>query len=126
MKHKINRFLLTSVMFLVIGTLNAQIAEINQNLTAGKELIYSAVNKGCLTITKNNIKQSYSENCAKPIDFTINNMALKGNRIEMSLTMHYYGNLKLVGFLEVKENILILSYGESSSGEQQVDKYKLK
>jgi hypothetical protein len=53
-------------------------------------------------------------------------MALKGNRIEMSLTMHYYGDIKLVGFLEIKENILILSYGESSSGEQQVDKYKLK
>lgn len=126
MKNKMKKFLLTGIMLVVFGTLNAQINEINKNLIDGKEIIYTAVSKGCLTITKNNIKQSYSDNCAKPIDITINNMALKGNRIEMSLTMHYYGDVKLVGFLEVKDNYLVLSYGESLSSEQQVDKYKLK
>lgn len=120
------KFLLTGIMLLVIGTLNAQIAEINKNLTEGKTLTYSAVKQGCLTITKNNIKQSYSESCDNPIGFTVNSMELKENRIEMSLTMHYFGDLKVVGFLEVKDNYLVISYGKSSVSEQQVDKYKLK
>ena len=120
------KFLLTGIMLLVIGTLNAQIAEINKNLTEGKTLTYSAVKQGCLTITKNNIKQSYSESCDNPISFTVNSMELKENRIEMSLTMHYFGDLMVVGFLEVKDNYLVISYGKSSVSEQQVDKYKLK
>jgi hypothetical protein len=40
--------------------------------------------------------------------------------------MHYYGDMKLVGFLEIKDNVLVLTYGESSTSQQQVDKYKLK
>ena len=113
-------------MLLTIGLANAQITEIFKNLNDGKELLYSGMNKGCLTITKNSMKQSYSDNCVKPIDFTINNMILKDNKIQISLIMHYYGDVKLVGFLEIKDNLLVLSYGESSSSEQQVDKYKLK
>ena len=114
-------------MLFTFGFANAQISEIFKNLNDGKELLFSGVNKGCLTITKNSMKQSYSDNCVKPIDFTINNMSLKDNKIQISLTMHYFGSdRKLVGFLEIKDNLLVLSYGDSSASEQQVDKYKLK
>jgi len=120
------KLLILATMLFTIGLANAQITEIFKNLNDGKELLYSGMNKGCLTITKNSMKQSYSDNCIKPIDFTINNMILKDNKIQISLIMHYYGDVKLVGFLEIKDNLLVLSYGESSSSEQQVDKYKLK
>jgi hypothetical protein len=40
--------------------------------------------------------------------------------------MHYYGDMKLVGFLEIKDNVLVLTYGESATSQQQVDKYILK
>jgi len=120
------KLLILATMLFTIGLANAQITEIFKNLNDGKELLYSGMNKGCLTITKNSMKQSYSDNCVKPIDFTINNMILKDNKIQISLIMHYYGDVKLVGFLEIKDNLLVLSYGESSSSEQQVDKYKLK
>ena len=118
--------LILATMLLTFGFANAQISEIFKNLNDGKELLYSGVNKGCLTLTKNSMKQSYSDNCVKPIDFTINNMLQKDNKIQISLTMHYYGDVKLVGFLEIKDNLLVISYGKSSSSEQQVDKYKLK
>jgi len=117
---------LMAMMLLAFGALNAQISEIHNKLIEGKELLYPAMDKGCLTITKESFKQSYSDNCAKPLDFTINNMLLKDNKIQMSMTMHYYGDTNLVGFLEIKDNVLVLSYGESASGQQQVDKYKLK
>ena len=118
--------LILATMLLTFGVSNAQTSEIFKNLNDGKELLYSGVNKGCLTITKNSMKQSYSDNCVKPIDFTINNISLKDNKIQISLTMHYFGDRKLVGFLEIKDNLLVLSYGDSSASEQQVDKYQLK
>jgi hypothetical protein len=118
--------LIIATILLTFGFANAQISDIFKNLNDGKELLYSGVNKGCITITKNSMKQSYSDNCVTPIDFTINNISLKDNKIQISLTMHYYGDLKLVGFLEIKDNLLVLSYGKSSASEQQVDKYKLK
>ena len=113
-------------MLLTFGVSNAQTSEIFKNLNDDKELLYPSVNQGCLTITKNSIKQSYSDNCVKPLDFTIHNMSLKDNKIHISLTMHYFGDSKLVGFLEIKDNLLVLSYGDSSTSRQQVDKYKLK
>lgn len=117
--------LILATMLFAFGLANAQITEIFNNLKDGKELLYTAVNEGCLTITKSSMKQSYSDNCAKPIDFTVNNISLKDNTILISMTMHYYGDLKLVGVLKTKDNELVLSYGESSESEQQVDKYKL-
>lgn len=118
--------LILAIMLLMFKVGNTQISEIYNSINSGKELVYSATNEGCLTISKNNIKQSYSEGCAKPIDFTITSINLKNNRINISMTMHYYGDVKLVGFLEIKDNCLVLSYGKSSTSEQQVDKYKLK
>jgi hypothetical protein len=120
------KLMIVATMLFAFGTLNAQISEVFNNLNEGKELLYTATNKGCLTITKKSFKQSYSDNCDKPIDFTINNMALKDNRIQMRMTMHFYGDVKLVGFMEIKDNVLVLSYGESPTSEQQVDKYKFK
>jgi hypothetical protein len=118
--------LILATMLFTFGLANAQITEIFNNLKDGKELLYTAVNEGCLTITKSSMKQSYSDNCAKPIDFTVNNISLIDNTIVISLIMHYYGEVKLVGVLKIKDNELVLSYGESSESEQQVDKYKLK
>jgi hypothetical protein len=118
--------LILATMLFTFGLANAQITEIFNNLKDGKELLYTAVNEGCLTIKKNSMKQSYSDNCAKPIDFTVNNLSLIDNTIVISLIMHYYGEVKLVGVLKIKDNELVLSYGESSESEQQVDKYKLK
>ena len=115
-----------ATMLLIFGVGHAQISEIFNNLNSGEELVFYSTNKGCLTISKNNFKQSYSEGCAKPINFTINNINLKDNRINISMTMHYYGDMKLVGFLEIKDNVLVLTYGESATSQQQVDKYILK
>lgn len=116
-------------MLLTFGVSNAQTSEIFKNLNDDKELFYPSVREGCLTITKNSIKESYSDNCVKPIDFTIHNMSLKDNKIRLSLTMHYFGDTKLVGFLEIKDNLLVLSYGDSEDDFedwQSVGKYKLK
>jgi hypothetical protein len=120
------KFLLMATMLLIFGVGHAQISEIFNSLNSGEELVFYSTNKGCLTISKNNFKQSYSEGCAKPINFTINNINLKDNRINISMTMHYYGDMKLVGFLEIKDNVLVLTYGESATSQQQVDKYILK
>ena len=120
------KLMIVATMLFAFGSLNAQISEVFNNLNDGKELLYTAVNEGCLTITKSSMKQSYSDNCAKPIDFTVNNISLIDNTIVISLIMHYYGEVKLVGVLKIKDNELVLSYGESSESEQQVDKYKLK
>ena len=102
-----------------------QINEIYNSLQNNKILSYRSATKGCLEINKSSIKQSYDSGCEKPLNFTINSMTLKGNRIEIGLKMHYYGDTKLIGFIELKDNLLILSYGESTSSEQQVDKYQL-
>ena len=102
-----------------------QINEIYNSLQNNKILSYRSATKGCLEINKSSIKQSYDSGCEKPLNFTINSMTLKGKRIEIGLTMHYYGDTKLIGFIELKDNLLILSYGESTSSEQQVDKYQL-
>jgi hypothetical protein len=113
-----------SLLFFAINA-KSQIKEIFEDLNKGEELVYSSVKTGCLTLTKSSIKQSYSDNCAKPISFTINNLVLQGNRIQLRITMHYYGDMELVGFLEVKDGLLIFSYGKTANSEQQVDKYKL-
>jgi hypothetical protein len=102
-----------------------QINEIYNGLQNNKVFSYKSATEGCLEINKSSIKQSYDSGCEKPLNFTINSMSLKGKRLEITLTMHYYGDTKLIGFLEIKDNLLILSYGESISSEQQVDKYKL-
>jgi hypothetical protein len=118
--------ILILVMLFILGGVNAQISEIFNDINNGKELVFASDKKGCLTISKLNFKQSYSENCAKPIDFTIHNIYLKDNRIELSMTMHYFGETKLSGFLEFKDNLLVLTYSDSPTGQKQVDKYKLK
>jgi hypothetical protein len=122
-----NTLLLTVILF-IAGVCNSQIliSDIYNELKNNKDLNYNGIKEGCLAINKSSIKQSYRSNCEKPLDLTINSMILKGKQIELALTMHYYGDTKLIGFIEIKDNLLILSYGESMTSEQQVDKYKLK
>jgi hypothetical protein len=72
------------------------------------------------------MKQSYSLNCEKPLDFTIKSMKLNGSKIELNLVMHYYGDLSLFGVIEIKDKQLILSYGETMSNRNQIDKYMFK
>lgn len=111
---------------MILNIANTQISEIYKGLNNGSEFTYKSLEKGCLTINKSSLKQSYSLNCEKPIEFTVHTMEFKNNRIELNLTMHYFGDRKLVGFIEIKDNIITLSYGDSSASRQQVDKYKLK
>lgn len=111
---------------MILNIANTQISEIYKGLNNGSEFIYKSLDKGCLSINKSSLKQSYSLNCEKPIEFTIHSMEFKNNRIELNLTMHYFGDRKLVGFIEIKDNIITLSYGDSSTSRQQVDLYKLK
>lgn len=118
--------ILILAMLFILGGVNAQISEIFKDINNGKELVFPSEKKGCLTISKLNFKQSYSENCINPIDFTIHTINLKDNRIQLSMTMHYFGDIKLSGFLEYKDNLLVLTYSDSPSGHKQIDKYKLK
>ena len=120
------KVILILTLLLMFGGVNAQISEIFNDINNGKELVFPSDKKGCLTISKLNFKQSYSENCVKPFDFTIHTINLKDNRIQLNMTMHYFGDTKLSGFLEYKDNLLVLTYSDSPSGRKQIDKYKLK
>jgi hypothetical protein len=53
-------------------------------------------------------------------------MKINGTKIELSMVLHYYGDVNLYGTIEVQGGIIVLSYGESMNNPNQVDKYKLK
>tara|TARA_Y100000589_G_C26904989_1_gene527865 strand:- start:51 stop:419 length:369 start_codon:yes stop_codon:yes gene_type:complete len=118
-------YLILILFITQINIVPAQIDKIYSSLSENKKVELKSNAKGCLSLTMKEMNQSYSTNCEKPINFTINSLKLNDDRIDVSLTMHYFGNTKLVGFIEIKDNLLILSYGESSSSQQQVDKYIL-
>ena len=119
------KVILILTLLLIFGGVNAQISQIYNDINNGKELVFISDKKACLTISKLNYKQSYSENCANPIDFTIHTIYLKDNQIQLSATMHYFGDTKLSGYLECKENVLFFTY-YSPKGTKSVEKYSLK
>lgn len=115
------------LLFFILQTNFAQ-SEINKifsSITNNQILKYNSNSKGCLTISLKEINQSYSDGCVKPINFTVSSIKLNNNRIDISLVMHFYGDQNLVGFIEIKDDLLVLSYGKSNNSQQQIDKYKL-
>ena len=120
------KLLILVPMLITFGVASSQISDIYNGLNNGKEFLYASEKVGCLTLNKSSFKQSYYADCKKTLDFTINTMELKSNRIYIDVTMHYYSDTKLVGFIEIKDNLLVITYGESWTSQQQVDKYKLK
>jgi hypothetical protein len=123
---KMKNLIFIAILSMNFSVINGQVNEIYTVLNSGKELLYKNESKGCLTLNKSNMKQSYSLNCEKPMDFTIKTMKINGSKIELSMVLHYYGDVNLYGTIEVLGGILVLSYGESMNNRNQVDKYKLK
>ena len=115
------------ILFFTVQTNFAQseIDKIFSSVTNNEVLKYNSNSKGCLSISLKEINQSYSDGCINPINFTVSSFKLNNNRIDISLTMHFYGDQDLVGYIVIKDDLLVLSYGKSNNSQQQVDKYKL-